>query len=177
MKKRKQKPLPTVVPTQPKRGRTCGSCTACCTWFNIPEVDKTYGETCRHCNPAGCGIYGSRPSDCRIYTCAWIDGLLDKKHRPDRLGVAFDSSEIALADQVAATGKLIFLVREVKEGMADKRAALDAIHAMAKHFGVILVRDPVGPVKAWGPTKAIATEIFESAVQEQKRREELRAAQ
>lgn len=70
-------------------GRTCGTCTLCCTVMAIdkPEIQKEAGVTCRHCS-GGCTIYETRPALCREYHCAWRQlPILDDSWRPDLSGV------------------------------------------------------------------------------------------
>lgn len=90
--------------------RTCGQCTACCTVLGIRELEKPAFQCCPNLAGAGkgCGIYGGRPTSCRVYRCEWLDGararapgqrkspaaiagLTARRDRPDRLGVIFDS--------------------------------------------------------------------------------------
>jgi hypothetical protein len=53
--------------------RSCGSCSMCCKFFIIPEVDKAKDEWCRHCRPGkgGCTIYEQRPQVCKDFICMW----------------------------------------------------------------------------------------------------------
>jgi hypothetical protein len=51
----------------------CGSCTACCRIFDIPELEKPAGKWCQHCDIGkGCKVYESRPSVCREFKCLWL---------------------------------------------------------------------------------------------------------
>jgi hypothetical protein len=71
-------------------GRECGSCTACCDVFDVPELDKPNYVRCSYCTDFGCGIYETRPEVCRTYFCLWrrIDAMPDLA-RPDRIGIVF----------------------------------------------------------------------------------------
>jgi hypothetical protein len=55
----------------------CQDCTGCCTVFEVKEVDKAFGEPCKHLGPTlfgkGCGIYAERPGACQRYVCLWLD--------------------------------------------------------------------------------------------------------
>ena len=73
--------LPLIAP------RSCGQCTACCTVMRIDALDKPRDEACRHLVARGCGIYETRPADCRAWHCAWQKGELPAPMRPDRTGV------------------------------------------------------------------------------------------
>lgn len=53
--------------------RTCGSCTLCCKVMAIRELEKAAGSWCPHCKPGrGCGVYESRPGECRSFVCDWL---------------------------------------------------------------------------------------------------------
>ena len=77
----------------------CGSCTACCRIFAIPEIDnKPAGQWCQHCAVGvGCKIYEQRPLVCAEFKCLWLqsreredtrDHFADEL-RPDRCKVVF----------------------------------------------------------------------------------------
>ena len=70
--------------------RSCGPCTACCEgWLSSTIIDMSIGHPCRHCTPAGCGIYARRPrKPCRTFECGWLrrDSPLPLELRPDRCG-------------------------------------------------------------------------------------------
>jgi hypothetical protein len=55
----------------------CEDCTACCTVFEVKEIEKPFGHTCKHVGKtlfgAGCGIYAERPDACSRYVCLWLD--------------------------------------------------------------------------------------------------------
>jgi hypothetical protein len=51
----------------------CGSCTACCRVFSIPEIEKPAGKWCDHCAIGkGCKVYDTRPKTCVDYECLWL---------------------------------------------------------------------------------------------------------
>ena len=80
----------------------CGSCTACCRIFAIPEIDnKPAGQWCQHCAVGvGCRVYQQRPKVCVDFKCLW---LLSRERedpgehfpemlRPDQCKVVFSAS-------------------------------------------------------------------------------------
>ena len=75
----------------------CGTCTACCRIFDIPELEKPAGKWCEHCEIGrGCSIYDSRPQMCRDYECLWLQAqqkgnfpLMGPEARPDKCKVVF----------------------------------------------------------------------------------------
>ncbi|USN98833.1 MAG: hypothetical protein H6810_11840 [Phycisphaeraceae bacterium] len=78
---------------QRAQGRDCGTCRACCTVFDVPDVDKPRNVLCPHADRTGsdlgCTIYTDRPDVCRAFECAWKQGLAGENDRPDKLGVLF----------------------------------------------------------------------------------------
>jgi hypothetical protein len=72
--------------------RQCGECVACCRILKIdtPELQKPAGVLCPHSTGKGCGIYDTRPGQCRTWFCLWrrIEAMPDAL-RPDRCGVVF----------------------------------------------------------------------------------------
>ena len=78
-----------------RRGqRSCDECTACCTTCAVVELGKPLNTPCPHVTARGCGIYDSRPGSCRAYDCAWLQGHLPEKYRPDRCGIVFTFERI-----------------------------------------------------------------------------------
>ena len=76
----------------------CGSCTACCRVYAIPELSKTAGKWCDHCAIGkGCKIYEQRPAMCVDFKCLWLQSQgrddprerLSPELRPDRCKVVF----------------------------------------------------------------------------------------
>src|SRR4051812_10862458 len=76
----------------------CGSCTACCRVFAIPQLEKPKpaGVWCEHCAIGdGCRIYENRPSLCVDFACLWLQSQsredprerLADELRPDRCKV------------------------------------------------------------------------------------------
>jgi hypothetical protein len=67
---------PAIVP-----GKSCGSCTTCCTVMGVPELNKRPWDECPHVAAGiGCKIYSERPACCRLFICGW---LLDPHMGPD----------------------------------------------------------------------------------------------
>ena len=65
----------STIGTQPSPapGRACGSCSLCCKLVGIAELKKPMGQWCPHClKHGGCGIYDSRPEECRTFNCGWL---------------------------------------------------------------------------------------------------------
>ncbi len=73
----------------------CGTCTACCRVYAIPELSKPAGDWCRHCDVGkGCKIYPDRPAPrCTDFKCLWLESQdtikLPLELRPDKCKVVF----------------------------------------------------------------------------------------
>jgi hypothetical protein len=77
--------------------RTCGTCTACCKPFAIPELLKPRDQWCRHCLIGkGCGLHPAWPKVCNDFQCLWkldqFAPVLDDDLRPDRSKVILTSA-------------------------------------------------------------------------------------
>ncbi len=74
------------------KGRTCGSCAACCTAPAIPELNKPAGVPCQHLLPAQegqvgrCGQYAAstKPKACDTFRCLWLEGAGTEEEKPVR---------------------------------------------------------------------------------------------
>ena len=75
--------------------RKCGTCSACCRWPSVEEINKPAREPCRFLAKQGyrCTIYEDRPKACAEYRCAWLRGkgsVVNNRDRPDTCGVLID---------------------------------------------------------------------------------------
>ena len=88
---------------EPIPGRQCDSCTLCCKVMAVTELQKTRGTWCKHCSPGkGCGIYATRPAECRSFFCGWLlDPRLGPEWKPSRSKIVLtptpDGNGIAFA--------------------------------------------------------------------------------
>jgi hypothetical protein len=69
-------------------GRTCGSCTLCCTVMLVEELNKPAGVTCSYAAAGrGCTIRDQRPRSCRRFFCGWrLDPNIDSLWKPSISG-------------------------------------------------------------------------------------------
>lgn len=149
----------------PKRlgKRKCGSCTGCCLTpsLSAPPV-KPLCEACPKVGSgrkAGCTIYESRPTGCADYQCHWLlNGLLETKHRPDKIGIIFDDGQIRQEGFWEKLGHDLHLslppmtAREIWPGAFKRQGVL--LKTLASELVVILVRNPADPtseLKVLGP--------------------------
>jgi hypothetical protein len=76
----------------------CGTCTACCKVYAIPELEKPAGKWCDHCEIGkSCKIYETRPQRCVEYECLWLQSQKDKARlgpelRPDKCKIVFSAT-------------------------------------------------------------------------------------
>ena len=76
-------------------GRACGTCTLCCKVIAVADFDKQPGVWCPHCiRGKGCGIYETRPTDCRTFFCEWmLEKGLGAEWKPERAKFALVMGE------------------------------------------------------------------------------------
>src|SRR5256714_12564139 len=76
-------------------GRACGSCTLCCKVIAVADFGKPPGVWCPHCiRGKGCGIYQTRPTDCRTFYCEWmLTKDLGAEWKPERAKFALVMGE------------------------------------------------------------------------------------
>lgn len=75
--------------------RHCGTCSACCRWPSVAEIDKPARVACRFLAKQGfrCTIYEDRPKACSDYRCTWLRGMgsaIENRDRPDTCHVLID---------------------------------------------------------------------------------------
>ena len=77
----------------------CGTCTACCRVFEIPEFKKPAGKWCEHCEiGVGCKVYDVRPERCADFSCFWL--LSQSRENPrDRMPLEMrpDKSKVVIS--------------------------------------------------------------------------------
>ena len=84
--------------------RECGTCTLCCKVMAVATLSKPRGVWCDHALPGrGCGIYDTRPQDCRTFVCLWLrDESLGPDWKPEK-------SKMVLAHEEATGHMLVYL--------------------------------------------------------------------
>lgn len=115
--------------------RQCGPCAECCYVLGVHELGKASFARCQHetRSPAGaCGIYRTRPASCTEFECLWLQGQLDRKDRPDRLGIVFATADMEVRQVVVAF---------VRKPGADRRGrGLEVLNLIAQQVPVCLQR-------------------------------------
>lgn len=121
--------------------------------MGVKPLEKPAFQACPHQATQGCGVYEARPAPCRLYRCAWVDGLGLRRDRPDRLGVILDRMapaasvmELAVAGDAKARAQVqqaekTVRARETRRGAfgeARVRRVLEALH----RSGILVVLVP-----------------------------------
>ncbi len=72
-------------------GKSCGTCTKCCTVMGVPELRKPARLKCAHVIAGtGCSIYHERPPSCAKFICGWLlDPNMGPDLKPDQCHVVF----------------------------------------------------------------------------------------
>lgn len=80
------------------KDRECGTCSVCCDYVSIAELDKPARVPCRHLGQdgRGCTIYESaiRPRVCAAFLCSWMRGHGAADDRPDAIGAVLSVNDI-----------------------------------------------------------------------------------
>lgn len=120
--------LPIADDTSPRR---CGSCTVCCVALPVPEGhlemgSKPAGVPCTNLDSAGCRKYGTRPTACRNFFCAWLaDRSWPGAWRPDRSGLLCLREEL----ESGLVGAAVYEVRPDALDSPESQAILQALYA------------------------------------------------
>jgi Fe-S-cluster containining protein len=116
--------------------RECGSCHDCCVYVKVEAFKKPAGVPCQHLNvlqPCGaCGIYADRPSECKQFTCAWLDGFLVDELKPDASGITLEVGRIEWPRPIA-----LLLGFENVAGSVDRQQ--DQLTASGVNGAVIMI--------------------------------------
>jgi uncharacterized protein len=88
--------------------RSCGDCNLCCKIPGVSALQKKNLTWCAHCDIGkGCRIYDTRPEECRLFRCLWLDDeTLPPEFAPTRARFVtyFKPPNITIDCDVAARG-------------------------------------------------------------------------
>ncbi len=74
--------------------RQCDGCTLCCKLMPVPAFDNPADQWCPKCRIGqGCGIYDSRPNDCKAFACQWLLGAVPEFLKPDAVRAVIYTAE------------------------------------------------------------------------------------
>ena len=136
----------------PVRGRSCGTCTSCCTLVPVllDEGVKPATTRCPHQRAKGCGIYPTRPRACAVWSCRWLfDPDTAAMRRPDHAGYIVDPG----ADTAIRDGKPVQVVQvwcdPARRDAWQEPALLAYLDGIAQRHGMsALIR--------WGSNEGLA---------------------
>ncbi len=116
--------------------RQCGSCSACCRWPKIDEINKPARVVCVHLEKCGhgCKIYDTRPKQCADYQCSWLRGIGDAQDRPD-------TSKILIDRRNTQFGQGMLVAKMLHPNAVQTRKGQAAIKNAARETGACLVVD------------------------------------
>lgn len=122
------------------QNRACGRCTACCKTHAVREIGKPADTWCVHCvRGKRCGIYVSRPTGCREFTCQWLLGLFRTSERPDKSGFVTDVVQYSFGGMEVP----VALLWECEQGALSRSSARRAQQLLAGlRYSVLLI--PIG---------------------------------
>jgi hypothetical protein len=120
----------------------------------VPSLGKGEYELCRHSTASGCGVYESRPRECREYSCLWLSSDLGElTDRPDRVGLVFDKPSL-LEDHADYAGVPFVCAREIHAGARDGARAAELLRLFARSW-VVRLTNPEGRTQLTGPAPLI----------------------
>ncbi len=139
-------------------GRSCESCTACCSFppIRTERLQKPANTMCNHClEGRGCTVYDVRPDVCRGFYCGWffLEELSPQWH-PSESGVVIRSEHF---DEDTIT----LLILRLSPFLVSEEFASIVGGWVAAGVGVEFER--VGPVGHL-PAKMRVNELLEDAV-------------
>lgn len=123
--------------------RSCSSCSECCYTLGVHEIGKSDFTRCPHDKPSKqgcCSIYKTKPASCASFSCLWLAGHLERKDRPDRIGIVFATADILPGQPV--------IMAYVRKPDADKSGrGKELLDLLSQLYPVCVVR--------WNRTKTI----------------------
>lgn len=78
----------------PRKRKACGSCRECCIVLAVEPMAKPADTPCEKLCAKGCSIYEARPMSCKAFTCAYVEGLLPSKLKPNLTHTVIWSTKI-----------------------------------------------------------------------------------
>lgn len=81
--------------------RQCDECQLCCKGYLQGTTRGSWFGNLKPCKylDTGCIIYNDRPSQCRNYFCAWVQGLFPEWMRPDKISIVISVENDAMGKQ------------------------------------------------------------------------------
>lgn len=110
--------------------RKCGTCSACCRWPSIEELNKPARVPCPHLHRQGfrCTVYADRPEACSAYRCTWLRGMGAEGDRPNRCDVMIDRRSTQFG--------VVLVAKSLKPGAAMSARGRRAIEGATRDEGL-----------------------------------------
>jgi hypothetical protein len=119
--------------------RECGECSLCCKLVLVREDEtgflKPEGAWCQHSTKTSCKIYDERPKPCRGFSCVWLQGAGDDKHRPDRA----KALGFGVERRYKGEKHILFEIYEAIPLTCERGAAADLVRAALENPTAILI--------------------------------------
>ena len=111
--------------------RVCGTCSACCRWPAVPEIDKPARTPCKFLEECGygCTIYADRPSACTKYRCSWLRGIGAEEDQPDTCHI--------LIDRRRTQWGLVLVAKSLEPGATSTKQGQDTISRAAQESNML----------------------------------------
>ena len=140
-----------------QKGRSCGTCTACCEVMIVPELNKPANKLCQFAD-GGCRMYEHRPPTCKDWNCLWLKGEMRDRDRPDKVGFV---PWLMPQSLVREWGHPVIAFREIKEGSTVVPTGAQTIKKYNKKgVSVVVIRKESGRV--FYPANGFAKNMRES---------------
>ena len=125
--------------------KECGTCTLCCKVMGIKEIEKPSGQWCPECMPGkGCKIYETRPTECRTFSCDWLQAdALGPEWKPEKSKIVMVSRHGRLVAYVDPSSPGAWrkspyyerLLTLMQQGLPENRLVYVSI---AEHYTLLL---------------------------------------
>lgn len=155
---------PANVETGVVPGRACGTCSLCCKVIAVVSLGKAPGVWCSHCvRNNGCGIYDTRPADCRTFYCHWmVEQGLGPEWKPERSKFALVTSKSGITAFVdpgfPGAWRASPYYETLKRWAAEGSRAVDGVRVVAVRVGaraIVILPDRDVDMGTVGPDDTI----------------------
>lgn len=126
--------------------RNCGPCRECCIVLDVEALAKPADSPCDHLCGDGCAIYDLRPESCRVFTCAWKEGLLAHSDRPSKTHMVVWQTKMASP----TGGEMEVLQCNVRAGFKVHKKTMRHLRVWSFKMPVLVVQSEVCTMMHFG---------------------------
>lgn len=120
--------------------RKCGDCRECCIVLTVEPLNKPPDQPCHFLTRDGCGIYSKRPNCCREFTCAWLEGALPLRMKPNKVHAVVWATKM-----ISPHGQEIAVIQcDVRKGFKKDRRLMTKMRQWSIKLPVLVVQAKVG---------------------------------